>query len=164
MKTLIAVVSGIIIVRIAWWWFIGRNRPAMPPLAIDNNDPLMIEARRRAAESVPQMLSLFNGEEGFTRVKIPFVSNSGETEHLWADLLRVEGPTMHVRYLTPPASHTGKLEPLQAHAIGDIEDWVYTKDPKRYVGGYSMRVMFKRGREQWGDLPPQLKEEEAKYG
>jgi hypothetical protein len=36
-----------------------------------------------------------------------------------------------------------------------------TKDPKKYVGGYSMRVLFQRGRELWGDLPPKLKEEEA---
>lgn len=30
-------------------------------------------------------------------------------------------------------------------------------------GGYSMRVMFKVARKQWGDLPPQLKAEESKY-
>jgi uncharacterized protein YegJ (DUF2314 family) len=163
MNTLISIVAVVVLVRIAWWWFIGRNRPTMPPLAIDNNDPLMVEARRQASESIPQMLALFNGEEGFTRVKIPFVSSSGETEHLWSELLRVEGSSMHVRYLTPPVSHTGKLERLHTHPVSDVEDWVYTKDPKKYVGGFSMRVMFRRGREQWGDLPPELKAEEAKY-
>jgi len=123
----------------------------------------MIEARRKAAESIPQMLELFNGEVGFTKVKVPFVTSSGVTENLWSELLRVEGGTIHVRYETPPVSHTGKLERLHTHALADIRDWVYMKDPKRYLGGYSMRVMFNRGREQWGDLPPELKAEEAKY-
>jgi hypothetical protein len=33
----------------------------------------------------------------------------------------------------------------------------------KYAGGYTMRVMFVRGREQWGGLPPQLEVEEEKY-
>jgi uncharacterized protein YegJ (DUF2314 family) len=149
---------------LTWWWFVVRNRPALPPLAIDDNDPLMIEARQKAKDSVPQMLELFKNAKDSTNVKVPFVTSSGETEHLWAELLSVEGSSMNVRYTTPPVTHTGKLERLHTRALSEIEDWVVTKDPKRYMGGYSMRVMFQRGRELWGDLPPELKEEEAKYG
>ncbi|MBM0103562.1 DUF2314 domain-containing protein [Steroidobacter sp. S1-65] len=163
MSTIIFVFVTAILIWGAWWWFIARNRPALPPLAIDDNDPLMIEAREKAKDSLPQMLELFKDAKGHTNVKVPFVTSSGETEHLWAELLSVEGPYVRVRYMTPPVTHTGELERLQTHALGDIEDWVVTKDPKRYLGGYSMRVMFRRGRELWGDLPPELKEEEAKY-
>jgi hypothetical protein len=70
---------------------------------------------------------------------------------------------MLVRYLTPPVSHSGKLERVQRHAVSDLEDWVVTKDPHKYIGGYTMLVMFQRGRETWGDLPPKLKAEEAKH-
>lgn len=148
----------------AWWWFIARNRPAMPPLAIDDNDPLMLEALQKAKDSIPQMLELFKDAKDFTSVKVPFLSNSGETEHLWAELLDIDGTSIHVRYMTPPVSHTGTLERLHKHPLSDIEDWVVTKDPNKYMGGYSMRVMFQRGRELWGDLPPKLKAEESKYG
>jgi hypothetical protein len=110
------------------------------------------------------MLELFKDAKDCTNVKVPFVTSSGETEHLWAELLSVEGPNMNVRYTTPPVTHSGKVERLQVHALSDLEDWVVTKDPKKYLGGYSMRVMFRRGRELWGDLPPELKEEESKYG
>jgi len=37
-------------------------------------------------------------------------------------------------------------------------------ESQTYLGGYTMLVMFKRGREQWGDLPAELKNEEPKYG
>jgi hypothetical protein len=164
MSTVVLAALAAIVTWIAWWWFVARNRPSFPPLAISENDPLMIEARQKAKDSLPQLIELFSDAKDFTSVKIPFLSSSGETEHLWAELLSVEGSRINVRYTTPPVTHTGKLERLHTHALTEIEDWVITKDPKRYVGGYSMRVMFQRGRELWGDLPPKLKEEEAKYG
>jgi uncharacterized protein YegJ (DUF2314 family) len=164
MTTIIFLVLAAFLLWAAWWWFIARNRPAVPPLAIDNDDPLMLEAVKLAKNSIPQMLELFNSAPDSTRVKVPFVSSSGETEHLWAELLNVEGVNIRVRYLTPPVSHTGTVERLHTHSLDDVEDWVVSKDPNRYIGGYSMRVMFQRGREQWGDLPPELKAEEAKYG
>jgi len=164
MNIIVLVVLAAVLAWVAWWWFVARNRPAFPPLAIDDNDPLMVEARHNARDTIPQLLDLFKGAKEFTRVKLPFVSNSGETEHLWAELLSVEGSNIHVRYMTPPVTHTGKLERLHTHPLSDIEDWVVTKNPAKYIGGYSMRVMFQRGRELWGDLPPKLKAEESKYG
>lgn len=149
--------------RVAWWWVIARNRPRVPPLAISDDDPLMIEARQKAKESVPQMLELFIGAKDATRVKIPFVTSSGTTEYLWAELLAVDRDSISVRYMTPPVTHTGRLERLHTHRIADIVDWVVTSDPDRYIGGYTMRVMFRRGREQWGSLPPELLREESKY-
>jgi len=96
-------------------------------------------------------------------VKIPFVTSTGVTEHLWAELLTLEATDMVVRYMTPPVSHVGKLDRVHRHPLTDLEDWVVTKDSRNYIGGYTMRVMFQRGREKWGDLPPKLKAEEAKY-
>lgn len=164
MKIFILIVLAVVLARVAWWWFVSRNRPEYPPLKIDEKDPLMIAAHRKARETTPQLLELFTDAKEFTRVKIPFVSNSGVTEHLWADLLSVEGSKINVRYLTPPVTHSGKLERLHTHDVSDIEDWVITKNPSNYIGGYTMRVMFQRGRELWGDLPPKLKKEESKYG
>lgn len=164
MTSIIIVVFFALLAWAAWWWLVSKNRPDIPPLAIDNNDPLMIEARIKASESIPQLRELFNDAKEFARVKVPFVSNSGETEHLWAELLSIDDNTIHVRYMTPPVSHSGKLERLHFHPVTDIEDWVFTKDPNKYVGGYSMRVMFKRGKELWGELPPELQREEKKYG
>jgi len=162
--TTVAIIVGIVALAwLAWWWFSARNRPSFPPLAIDDDDPLMVEARRKAQESIPRLLQLFETAKEATSVKVPFVSSSGETEHIWAELLSVEGQRIHVRYTTPPVTHSGSLGRLHTHSLADIEDWVITKDPDHYVGGYSMLVMFQRGREQWGGLPPELADEESKY-
>lgn len=162
---LIAIVltSLALVIWVGWWWFIARNRPAFPPLAIANDDPLMLEATRKAKASLSQLRALFAQSPEHARVKVPFISNSGETEHLWAELLAIDESEIEVRYLTPSVSHTGTLERVHRHLLNDIEDWVFTKDPTHYVGGFSMRVMFIRGREAWGDLPPELKAEETKY-
>ena len=87
------------------------------------------------------------------------MTNGGVIEALWAELLSIEGEEMTVRYMTPPVSHTGKLERVHRHPLGDLYDWICTKDPKRYLGGFTMRVTFVRAKEFWGELPPKLKAE-----
>lgn len=42
MSALIVIALIALAAWIAWWWFIGRNRPAYLPLVIDDDDPLMI--------------------------------------------------------------------------------------------------------------------------
>jgi hypothetical protein len=106
MTMLVLLAAAALLAWLAWWWYIGRNRPVMPPLTLDEDDPLMIEAREQARASIPRMLELFAGAKEHTHVKVPFVSNGGATEHLWADLLSVDGDRIHVRYTTPPATHT----------------------------------------------------------
>ena len=70
---------------------------------------------------------------------------------------------MEVRYLTPPVTHTGRLERLHTHPVSDLVDWQVELESGKYAGGYTMRVMFVRGREQWGSLPPEVEAEEKKY-
>jgi hypothetical protein len=78
-------------------------------------------------------------------------------------LLALTEDGMEVRYLTPPVTHSGRLERMHRHPLIELRDWVCAKTEGEYEGGFSMRVMFIRGREVWGDLPPSVKAEEAKY-
>ena len=163
MQLVVAIVCGALVLWAAWWWFVARNLPAAPPLTIADDDPLMLEAIAKARASIPQMLRHFEKSPEHVRVKVPFVTSSGTTENLWAELLAIHEPEMEVRYLTPPVTHSGKLERVHRHPIAELRDWVFTKDEGTYQGGFSMRVMFIRGREAWGDLPPNVKAEERKY-
>lgn len=97
------------------------------------------------------------------RVKVPFVSSSDTTEHLWAEVLSLRDLQMEVRYLTPPVTHNGRLERLHSHAVDELTDWQVELPSGSYAGGFTMRVMFVRGREQWGTLPPELAAEEMKH-
>ncbi|GAB2862031.1 hypothetical protein GCM10027277_33240 [Pseudoduganella ginsengisoli] len=157
----IAAVAGL---TAAYWWFIGRNRPIVPPLNIADDDPLMLEAVEKARESITELRGHFVESAEHVQVKVPFVTSSGTTEFLWGELLAITAEDMEVKYLTPPVTHTGYLERIHRHPIGELRDWVYMKNPGNYQGGFSMRVMFIRGRELWGELPPNIKAEEANYG
>jgi len=146
-----------------WWRFFHIARPAVAPLAIAPDDPLMLEATSKAKTSLARFRELASQPNRGIRVKIPFVSSSGQTEFLWAEVLSFRDPQMEVRYLTPPVTHTGRLERIHTHPIADLVDWQVELESGKYAGGYTMRVMFVRGREQWGSLPPELEAEEKKY-
>ena len=153
----------IVAVVFIWWRFFYIARPAVPPLSIAPDDPLMREATSKAKESIARFRELAAQPNRGIRVKIPFVSSSGTTEFLWAEVLSFRDSQMEVRYLTPPVTHTGRLERLHTHPVSDLEDWQIESESGKYAGGFTMRVMFVRGREQWGSLPPELEAEEKKY-
>jgi uncharacterized protein YegJ (DUF2314 family) len=162
MKFLI-IPSLIVAVVFIWWRFFHIARPAVPPLFLDPDDPLMREAMAKAKESITRFRELAAQPNRGIRVKIPFVTSSGTTEYLWAEVLSFRDSQMEVRYLTPPVTHTGRLERLHTHPVSDLVDWQIESESGRYSGGFTMRVMFVRGREQCGTLPPEVEAEEKKY-
>jgi uncharacterized protein YegJ (DUF2314 family) len=161
LSALVGVVT--LVVLFLWWRFFHVARPEVPPLIIEPNDPLMQEAVQKAKDSIPRFRELAGQPNKGVRVKVPFVSSTGTTEHLWAEVLSFRDSQMDVRYLTPPVTHHGRLERLHTHPVADLTDWQVELQSGRYAGGFTMRVMFVRGREQWGSLPPELAAEEEKY-
>jgi uncharacterized protein YegJ (DUF2314 family) len=158
---IISAVSGAAV--FIWWRFFHIARPAVPPLSISDDDPLMRDAMAKAKDTIPRFRELAAQPNRGMRVKIPFVSSSGTTEYLWSEVSSFRDSQMEVRYLTPPVTHTGRLERLHTHPVADLVDWQVELPSGKYEGGYTMRVMFVRGREQWGSLPPELQSEEKKY-
>jgi uncharacterized protein YegJ (DUF2314 family) len=163
MKTAIIVTVLAAIVFVVWWFFLRIARPKYPPLWIAPDDPLMTEATRKAKDTIFRLRELYSKPHQGANVKVPFVTSSGVTEYLWAEVLSIEDGGMEVRYQTPPVTHTGKLERVHKHPLSDIVDWVIQLPCGKYAGGYTMRIMFIRGREQWGRLPAKLEAEEKKY-
>ncbi len=164
---ILSITLVVLVVAIAalflWWRFLYIAGPEMPPLSIDPDDPLMAEAMRKAADTIPRLRELHAQPNNGVRVKVPFVTSSDTKEFLWAEVLSLNSEQMQVRYLTPPVTHTGRLERLHTHPVSDLVDWQVELPDGKYIGGYTMQVMFIRGREQWGELPPQLQAEESKY-
>lgn len=157
------IISVLVVLVAAWWWIINRNKPKYPPLEISDDDPLMLEAMKKAKITTNQFLELLSGKYSEAQVKVPFISSSGVVEHLWAEVLEVKENVLSVRYYTPPVTHEGRLGRLHEHSIAEIEDWVVILDNGKIHGGFTQRVMFKRGRDQWGELPPELAKQESRY-
>jgi uncharacterized protein YegJ (DUF2314 family) len=162
MKFLIIPVVLVVAVFI-WWRFFYIARPTIPPLSILDDDPLMSDAITKAKDTIPYFRELAAQPNRGMRVKIPFVSSSGTTEYLWSEVLSFRDSQIEVRYLTPPVTHTGRLERLHTHPVSDLVDWQVELESGKYAGGYTMHVMFLRGREQSGSLPPELEAEEKKH-
>lgn len=159
----VAVVAALIAGYLAWWWLVARNRPAFPPISIAEDDPSMEEAKGKARGSLGRFRALVAQYPDAARVKIPFRTSGGQLEFLWAEVRKLSDRDVEVLYITPPVSHTGKLERIHTHPLTDVVDWAVTLPSGNYAGGFTMRVMFQRAREQWGSLPPALAAEEGKY-
>jgi uncharacterized protein YegJ (DUF2314 family) len=158
--TILAVALGLLWV---WWRFFHIARPAFPPLQIADDDPLMADARSRAQKTLDRFRALYEAPHNGANVKVPFITSSGVREYLWAEVRRLGEADAEVLYVSPPVTHTGRLERVHTHPLSDVVDWQVILPSGRYRGGYTMRVMFVRGREQWGSLPPELEAEEQRY-
>ena len=163
MSTLLILVALAAVGIGVWWRFFYIARPAVAPLRLDPDDPLIVAAQDEARRSVPKFRQLAAQPNRGARVKVPFVSSSNTTEFLWAELLTLSDTDMRVRYLTPPVTHTGRLERLHTHPINDLVDWQVELLSGKYEGGFTMRAMLVRAHEQWSTLPKELEAEERKY-
>lgn len=161
--SILSIVAALAVLGVLWWWFVGRNVPKYPPLAIDDDDPAMLAAMEKARGSLERFRGLFAAKPKDSQVKIPFATNGGKIEHLWAEVLHFEEASVTVRYLTPPVSHTGTLERIHEHPTSDIEDWMVIDQQGQFHGGYTQRVMFERARKEWGSLPAELEKQASRY-
>ena len=162
MKILIIVIS-IMIVTGFLWYRSASAQPEVPPLAIDDNDPEMREARARAKATLAEFVDLYRKHPDGAMVKWPFLSSTGTTEYLGAEVLSLEGEALTIRLVTPPVTHTGTVERVHTVPLKEIVDWVIVLPGDKRKGGFTMRAMFNAARAQWGGLPEELKLEEAKY-
>lgn len=161
--TITLIILGTIIAGLIWWFFFRVPRPEIPPLTVDENDPLMIEAIKTGKGTIGDFVKLYGQESKNAQVKIPFKTSSGETEFLWAEVKAINDTDVDVFLLTPPVTHTGQVDRNQTYKLDDIIDWAIFLDNGKVKGGHTMKVMFKIAREKWEHLPDKLLEEEKKY-
>jgi uncharacterized protein YegJ (DUF2314 family) len=156
---LIAAATGI--------WLLVRwrsPRPQFPPLSTSPDDPLMVEALAKAKASLDEFRRLLKGPKQDALIKLRFVSNSNEVEHLWAEALEVLGENeLGVRLITPPVTHSGPLDRLWRCTFDDVEDWQVRDASGRVHGGFTQRAMFAIARREGVKLPKKLLEQEKEY-
>ncbi|WOB06882.1 DUF2314 domain-containing protein [Piscinibacter gummiphilus] len=160
------VIAGVGSVVVAVWLFARWRspRPEYPPLETDPNDPLMLDALAKATATTAQFLSLARQYNENAVVKLRFVSNTNQVEHLWAEVLEVlSDKELGVRLVTPPVSHRGQLDRLYRCDIYDVEDWQVTDSQREIHGGFSQRAMFAIARRDGIKLPEKLLEHERLY-
>jgi len=158
---------GIVIVAGVFLWLVIRfrsARPEFPPLATKPDDPFMIEAEARAKATLTEFVALARAPKDNALVKLRFVSNSDQVEHLWAEVLEVVSDReLKVRLETPPVTHTGHLDRVYVCTLDDVEDWHVRDAAGKIHGGFTQRAMFAIARRDGVKLPKRLLEMERQY-
>lgn len=146
----------------AWVRWRASQTP-IRPLDIPSDDPLMAEAMAEARRTLDRLRVLAPRNPGATHVKVRFESASGTTEYLWAELRELREHDMEVFLVNLPVTHSEKLERLRTVSLDDLADWQVEMEDGHFEGGGTMRVLFIRAREQWGELPSEMVDLERRY-
>jgi uncharacterized protein YegJ (DUF2314 family) len=164
------VVNPEIVVAIAtglgvWLYIRWRSpRPEFPPLNTSPDDPLMIDALSKAKASLPDFLKFLKEPYENALVKLYFLSNTNQVEHLWAEVQSVVSDTeLDILLVTPPVSHSGPLDRRYICKLDDIEDWQVRDMSGKVHGGFSQRAMFAIARRDGVKLPKKLLAQEREY-
>ncbi len=127
------------------------------------DDPLMVQATAEARSTLDRLRDLAPSHPGATHVKVRYEVVEGTTDYLWAELLDLREDDMDVFLVNLPLANSGRVEREQTFSLDDLVDWQVEQEDGHFEGGATMRVMFVRAREQWGDLPHEMAELERRY-
>ena len=140
------------------------RQPAFPPLQTKPDDPLLLEAIDKARATLGEFGERFADNPKDAILKLRFVSDTGATEHLWAEVSeRKDDRTYRARLVSQPVTQKGPLDPVVECSLDDIEDWQVRDAAGQIHGAFSQRAMFKIARRDGVKLPKKLEALEKLY-
>lgn len=157
------VIVGVVTILGLWLYFKVMQRPKFPPLATDPDDPLLKSAMEKAKDTIEEFKELYKKYPKDAFVKLYFVSNTDNVEHLGAHVEAMNNKELKVILMTPPVTHKGPLNRLYTCTFDDIEDWQVTDTEGNIYGGFTQRAMFKIARTKGVKLPKELLKLEKQY-
>jgi len=159
-----AIVAGAVAVHLFWEHFVFKPYLYLGAMPVSNDDPVMLEAREKAKQTLPLFLeSIFPEYRQDSMVKFRFTTSSGEVENLWADLLEVNGSKLKVYVRTPPLHHDQPMDRTQEVELSDVTDWQVEYRDGTIRGGYTNRALFTIFERQEGYLHPKLRPQLARF-
>jgi uncharacterized protein YegJ (DUF2314 family) len=124
----------------------------------------MREAVDRARGTIQDFLALLRAPHQHALVKIRFVSNDEQIEHLWAEVIGAPADDkLDVRLVTPPIAHTGRVDPRRTCDLADVEDWQVRDLAGKIRGGFTQRAMYAIARRDGIQLSKKLLAHETEY-
>jgi uncharacterized protein YegJ (DUF2314 family) len=117
---------------------------------IDPADPLIVASVERARASLPLLRELWDKREGELYVKFPFHTDGGQTEHVWGELLAIEGDEFRANIGNEPVTHDGDLPEFVSLPLREIEDWMLPLEDGSVRGGFRTQaeIAYCRARQQ----------------
>ena len=160
---MIYILVGLFIFLGVCFFFFRSPRPKIMPLEINKDNPTMIAAITNAKNSLDEFKKLLDLYPKEGHVKVPFLTNSGETEFLWGDVTKIMNSDLDIFLTTPPITHDGKMDRNVKYSLNDIVDWTVTVPDEKIKGGFTMKAMFEIYIDKYGELPEILLQEKNMY-
>ncbi|MGD8237688.1 MAG: DUF2314 domain-containing protein [Armatimonadota bacterium] len=155
--------AGVVAVHIFWERVVFNPHLYLGAMPVDDDDPIMLKAREQAAASFAQFRKLYPEHKEDSMVKFSFQTDSGTTEHLWADLLELSETSANVYVRTPPIEHKGPTARTQTIPVDDIVDWQIEFHDGTIRGGFTNRALFNIFEREEGHLHPKLRGELERF-
>jgi len=159
---LCGVVLSLVLVHIVWGRIFADPFLALGAMAVSADDPLMLEAKRRALESFADFARIYPEHKEDSIVKFP-ISTSQGTEYVWGDLLELGSDTAKVYLRTLPA---GEVELSDRHItipVSSIIDWQIEFTDGTLRGGFTMQATYRIFARENGHMPRLFEEQLARY-
>jgi uncharacterized protein YegJ (DUF2314 family) len=160
---IVAVVAGAFGVHFLW------ERLANPPFLylgarpFTPDDPLMVEALRKARESIELMRTLYPLHRQDTVVRFPLRVKSGEIEHVWGDLLEFGDDKARVFLRTPPTEEADLPSRTLEVPASEISDWQIEMRDGSLRGGFTNQAMFRIFEREEGAPHPAAKDQLPRF-
>ena len=158
-----AVVAGAVAVHFIWERVFFNPFLYLGAMPVSNDDPLMAEARRLAAESMPTLHALFPEHRHDTTVRFALAVKSGKREKVWGDLLELTDTTAKVYLRTPPVEEADIPDRNMTIPVADIDDWQIEFADGTLRGGFTIQAMFRIFERQEGYLHPAFHEQQHRF-
>lgn len=160
----LAAFASLILTHHIWEAYSARTRDYLGPMLIADDDPIMLRAMETGTATVGRLLELFPRNRSSSMVRFRFVTDAGNTEHVWGNLIEVEGKNVVVELCSHPMEHSADLkDPRMTVAISQIDDWQIEFPDGTIRGGFTNLALFQIFERDRGFLPSGVRKRAALF-
>jgi hypothetical protein len=158
MLIVVVAVAGFAAVHIIWERFVFKPFDYLGVMPVHKDDPLIIEAERKARETRDHFFTkLYPEHKEDSMVKVAYVNADGETEKIWGDLVDVAEEDVEIFIRTPPIKPKPDCQQRMRFPRSAIVDWSVEFRDGTLRGGFSNLALFKIFERQEGYMHPAFK-------
>lgn len=159
----VAVVIGAFCVHLIWERWFSNPFLYLGARPVSPDDPLLMEAKAKAKESMGRLRELFPAHRQDTVVRFRLSIPNGSDEFVWGDLLDLSGEQAKVFLRTPPTQEVAIKERTMTITADSIDDWQIELRDGSLLGGFTNQAMFRVYEREEGQLHPAFREQIARF-
>lgn len=159
-----AMILTLVVVHVVWERFVFQPFDYLGVMPVPEDDPIMNRAFDEARETLSTFIEkIYPDHREDSMVKFCYSNASGETEHLWGDLVEVESDALKVYVRTPPLEPSEDFDLNVTISRDDVVDWSVEFTDGSLRGGFTNRALFKIFERQEGYMHPKFQQHMSRF-